>query len=74
MLLEPHDPSIVLGRSNSLLCPEAPYETNGFVPNVVFPCGAVPEEDGRIRLYYGAADNFECLAETTLEEVLSKLS
>ena len=74
MLLDLHDPSIVLGRSNILLCPEAPYETNGFVPNVVFPCGAVPEEDGRIRLYYGAADNFECLAETTLEEVLSKLS
>ena len=74
MLLDLNDPTKLLGRSKILMCPEAPYETNGFVPNVIFPCGAVPEEDGRIRLYYGAADNFECLAETTLAEVLASIS
>ena len=74
MLLDLLDPSKVIGRSKMLMCPEAPYETSGFVPNVVFPCGAVPEDDGRIRIYYGAADNFECLAETTLGEVLDSFS
>ena len=60
----------MIARSRMLMCPEAPYETNGFAPNVVFPCGAIPEPDGSVKVYYGASDNFECLAETTVQELL----
>jgi len=39
--------------------PEKPYETTGFVPNVVFPCATMQDAaTGRIALYYGAADTY----------------
>jgi predicted GH43/DUF377 family glycosyl hydrolase len=31
------------------------------VPNVVFSCGVVPEEDGTVKIYWGAADTVLCL-------------
>ena len=72
VLLDLQEPSKLVARSRMLMCPEMPYETNGFAPNVVFPCGAVPEPDGSLKLYYGAADNFECLAETTVQALLDE--
>lgn len=72
ILLDLQDPSKLIARSRMLMCPDMPYETNGFAPNVVFPCGAVPEPDGSLKLYYGAADNFECLAETTIQALLDE--
>ena len=46
-----------------ILAPLAPYEREGDVPNVVFPCGLVHDvETDEIRLYYGAADTSICLA------------
>ena len=42
--------------------PEAEFEVNGFVPNVVFPTGVV--QDGETLLvYYGAADAVTAVAE-----------
>jgi len=32
----------------------------GYVPNVVFCCGAVPEPDGTVKIYWGAADTVMC--------------
>lgn len=72
VLLDLQELSKLVARSRMLMCPEMPYETNGFAPNVVFPCGAVPEPDGSLKLYYGAADNFECLAETTVQALLDE--
>ena len=72
VLLDLQEPSKLVARSRMLMCPEMPYETNGFAPNVVFPCGAVPEPDGSLKLYYGAADNFECLAEATVQALLDE--
>ena len=44
--------------------PEAEYERTGDVEQVVFPCGAVLEDDGdTLHLYYGAADT--CIARAT---------
>jgi predicted GH43/DUF377 family glycosyl hydrolase len=51
--------------------PEAYYERAGDVPNVVFPCGAVIEEDGMIKMYYGAADTCIALAEAHIEDIIS---
>jgi predicted GH43/DUF377 family glycosyl hydrolase len=65
------DPARVLGRcSGYVLGPRAPYERIGDVPNVVFAVGSVLEDDGTVKLYYGAADTVMCLAEAKLEELV----
>lgn len=63
-ILDLNDPRIVKYRCKSfLLTPEKNYETNGFVPNVVFPCSVLADGDtGRLAIYYGAADTCTSLA------------
>jgi len=39
-----------------ILQPEHECEVTGYVHNVVFTCGAIPEEDGTVKLYWGGAD------------------
>ncbi|MBO2518366.1 MULTISPECIES: glycoside hydrolase family 130 protein [Limnochorda] len=74
LLLDGEAPYVVRGRSEEpILLPEAPYETEGFFPNTVFTCGTVPEEDGTLRIYYGAADESIAVAVTTVDEVLASL-
>jgi len=55
-----------------ILEPEAPYEREGVVPNVVFPCGAVQQED-RILIYYGGGDRVVALAILKIEEIKKML-
>ncbi|MFC1543453.1 glycoside hydrolase family 130 protein [Candidatus Neomarinimicrobiota bacterium] len=56
-LLDLNDPSIVVKRCDiPLLSPREEYERVGDVGNVVFPCGAIVEPDGEIKVYYGGAD------------------
>ena len=53
---------------------EAEYERSGDVPDVVFPCGWILEDDRRtVRLYYGAADTTVCVATGDLEEIIGHL-
>jgi len=72
MLLDLETPTRVIGYTKGfLLAPEMPYETNGIVDNVVFPCGAlVDEEKDEFRLYYGAADTCIGLATGSVREIL----
>lgn len=54
--------------------PESEYERTGDVPDVVFPCGWILEDDARtVRLYYGAADTTVCVATGDLEEIIGYL-
>lgn len=54
-----------------LLTPEENYEVTGHVPNVVFPCAAlVDEEKRRLAVYYGAADTSSCIAYAELDELI----
>jgi len=53
-----------------ILQPEDPWEISGYVPNVVFSCAAVPEDDGQIKLYWGGADSVMCVGTTTVERLL----
>jgi len=54
--------------------PEAPYECNGDVGNVAFPCGYTLGDDGdTIQLYYGAADTSIALATGSIRELLAWL-
>jgi predicted GH43/DUF377 family glycosyl hydrolase len=72
MLTDLDQPETVIGCSDDpILQPEAPYETQGFFGNVVFTCGAVHESDGRIIIYYGAADECIAAAETTVDDLLA---
>jgi predicted GH43/DUF377 family glycosyl hydrolase len=54
--------------------PEAPYEIQGDVANVAFPCGYTIGDDGdALNLYYGAADTCIALATGSIREILSWL-
>jgi beta-1,4-mannooligosaccharide/beta-1,4-mannosyl-N-acetylglucosamine phosphorylase len=71
-ILDLDNPSVVKYRcENFLLTPEAWYEERGFVPNVCFPCATICDpNDGRIAIYYGAADSYVALAFTRAEEIM----
>jgi hypothetical protein len=62
-------PRHVLRRSDEwIFTPEAPYERQGDVNGVVFPCGWILDKaSGAIRMYYGGADT--CLALATAQLV-----
>lgn len=72
-LLDLEDPSQVLHRSDEwVFAPETPYECQGDVAGVVFPCGWILDKvSGEIRLYYGGADSCVALATGRLSELLS---
>ena len=72
-ILDIDNPSVVKYRCESfLLTPETWYEERGFVPNVCFPCATICDpEDGRIAIYYGAADSYVALAFTRAEEIVT---
>ncbi len=74
-LLDLDDPTQVLRRSDEwIFAPQTPYERQGDVNGVVFPCGWVLDRtSGTIRLYYGGADTCVALATAQLADVLDYL-
>ena len=71
MLLDLENPAKVLAVADRpLLVPEEDYELTGFRGGVIFPGGAVPEADGTLKIYYGAADTVECLAEAKIDDLI----
>lgn len=54
-----------------ILQPEDPWEVSGYVPNVVFTCGVVPEDDGLLRLYWGGADSVICTGTARVADLIS---
>ncbi|HEU0123238.1 MAG TPA: glycoside hydrolase family 130 protein [Bryobacteraceae bacterium] len=66
------DPAIVRGVSNTwILQPEDPWEVTGYVHNVVFTCGAVAENDGTVKIYWGGADTVMCVGEADVADLVS---
>lgn len=55
MMFSRNDPTQMLWYSNVILEPEREYERKGYVPNVVYSCGALVRGD-ELWIYYGAAD------------------
>ena len=53
-----------------ILQPEDEWEVVGYVHNVVFTCGAVPEEDGTLKLYWGGADKVMCAGTAIIDELV----
>lgn len=65
------DPSKILGVADEwILQPEDPWEITGYVPNVVFTCGAISENDGSVKIYWGGADSVMCVGEANIEELV----
>lgn len=73
VLLDLENPKKIIGRlPYPLFFPEASWEKIGNVNNVVFPTGAVIQDD-RLDIYYGAADTYVGLKSTSLSELLTEL-
>lgn len=65
------DPSKILGVSDEwILQPEDPWEITGYVPNVVFTCGAIPEPDGTVKIYWGGADSVMCVGSANISDLV----
>src|SRR5690554_5844958 len=66
-----HNPAKIIAVGDEwILQPEETYEITGYVPNVVFSCGAIPEPDGSVKIYWGAADTVMCVGTANLEELV----
>ena len=73
VLLDLNDPAKVLCRcAVPILTPREYYERVGDVGNVVFSCGAILEDDGKVKLYYGAADTCICLGFADVNELIDR--
>ena len=73
-LLDLKDPSQVIGISERpIMVPQGKDEVEeGFRTNVLFPCGATLEDDGKtVRIYYGASDTLVKTATAPLEDLLA---
>jgi predicted GH43/DUF377 family glycosyl hydrolase len=66
-----NDPAKVLGVGDDwILQPEDPWERTGYVHNVVFTCGAVAEDDGTIKIYWGGADTVMCVGTAKTDDLI----
>jgi predicted GH43/DUF377 family glycosyl hydrolase len=66
------DPASIIGVSDQwILQPEDLWEVSGYVPNVVFTCGAVPEDDGTVKIYWGGADSVMCVGTAVIDELVA---
>jgi predicted GH43/DUF377 family glycosyl hydrolase len=75
LLLDAGDPTKVLARTTRpIMVPDAAYEHDGFMHDVVFPTGHIDLGDGDIRIYYGAADTTLCAADLAIDDILATLS
>ncbi len=73
-LFDLNNPERLIGRTKEpIIIPEEPWEKEGFVPNVIFPTGAVMDEDGKhIILYSGASDTYVTVAKLSLEDIMKE--
>ena len=70
-ILDAENPAKILGHTRDfILWPEHDYEMKGRVANVTFACNALPEPDGTLKIYYGAADTNIGLATGKINEIV----
>lgn len=73
VLLDLDDPSKVIKRGDApILSPREDYERIGDVGNVCFACGAIVDDNGDMKVYYGAADTSICIATCNLNKLLEE--
>ena len=72
VLLDKNDPSIVLARTRDPLVRPNLNEREGYVPNVVYTCGAIRHLD-RIHLPYAISDTFSNFATIKIDALMNAL-
>jgi len=72
VLLDKQDPSKLLARSREPLVRPDPSEREGYVPNVVYTCGAMRHND-QIVLPYAVSDTFSKFATIKIAALLQSL-
>lgn len=73
VILDNNDPYKIIGKTkNPLLYPKEDYEIYGNVQNIVFPSGAITQNDD-LYVYYGGADTVCCVATCKLNELISEI-
>jgi predicted GH43/DUF377 family glycosyl hydrolase len=71
-LLDKRDPSKVLARSREPLLRPEPSEREGYVPNVVYTCGAMKHHD-QIILPYAVSDTFSNFATIKISALMQAM-
>ncbi|MEH3107943.1 MAG: glycoside hydrolase family 130 protein [Sphingomonas fennica] len=72
VLLDKADPSKVLARTAEPLLSPSPEESGGYVPNVVYSCGALVE-DRTMLLPYAVADRYTAFGTAPVERILAAM-
>lgn len=73
VMLDFKNPLKIVGRTRKpFMVPQEDYELYGNVPNVIFPSGVIIE-NGKLFIYYGAADTTCCLAKCSLKSLLKEI-
>ena len=77
LMLDLDDPTKVRAvQTRPLMEPHTDYECapdylpTTYRPNVLFPCGAILEDDGQVKIYYGASDTTVCVATAALDDLI----
>jgi len=73
VLLDKADPSKILGRSREPLLRPEPSEREGYVPNVVYTCGAMRHGD-RVILPYAISDSYSNFATIEIPALIRALA
>jgi predicted GH43/DUF377 family glycosyl hydrolase len=71
-LLDKADPSKVLARTPKPLLEPEKGSRDGYVPNVIYSCGAMLR-DRTLLLPYGVADNFTAFATVEIDALLASM-
>ncbi len=71
-LLDKNDPSKVLARSKGPLLAAADQDREGYVPNVVYTCGAIRHGD-KLFIPYGVADSSVAFAFVPISSLLAQM-
>jgi predicted GH43/DUF377 family glycosyl hydrolase len=73
ILLDLRDPSKILGRLEEPLIAPNEIEREGYVPNVVYTCGAIIHQD-HVVIPYAMSDYATTFATIGVKELLSSMS
>ncbi len=73
ILLDLEDPTLVIGRLREPLLSPTPDEQDGYVPNVIYSCGAFLHA-GILAVPYGIGDSAIGVAMVALDELLDSLT
>ncbi|HTE00033.1 MAG TPA: glycoside hydrolase family 130 protein [Mucilaginibacter sp.] len=71
-LLKLDDPTIEIGRLNEPLLIPNSEEREGYVPNVLYSCGAIVHNN-KLIIPYGVSDSSTAFAEVDLKDLINKL-